>query len=392
MPPIYLDNNATTRPADEVVTAMTRTLREHWANPSSIHRVGQAVRREIELARCSVADLIGCQDRELVFVSGGTEAVNLALRGALDAQPNRRVLVTSRLEHSAVRELAEALASQGAEVVWLGNDERGIVDIDALRALLEDRAAEIGLVSVMWVNNETGVIQPIRAFGKLCREFGVHFHTDATQAVGKMPIDVGPLPVDLLSFAAHKFHGPHGIGALYVRRGVHVHAQLIAGPQERRRRGGTENAAGIVGFGVAARLARAWLAGPGPTRLGALRDMLEQAIVDGLQDTIVNGLGAERIEGTSNIAFVGLEAEAILLMLSERGVCASAGAACSSGSMDPSPVLRAMGLPPEISYGSIRFGLSRETTEDEIGAAARIVVEAVSRLASLNARLPMSRR
>ncbi len=380
MSAIYLDNNATTRPADAVVAAMNRAFREQWANPSSVHRAGQAVRREILLARSAVAELIGCQERELVFTSGGTESVNLAVRGALGAQPNRRVFVTSRLEHSAVRDLAEALASLGVEVVWLGNDADGLVDVEALRHLLAERAGEVGLVSVMWVNNETGVIQPVETIGTICREFGVRCHTDATQAVGKMAIDVASLPVDLLSFAAHKFHGPQGTGVLYVRRGVRLQAQVIGGPQERGRRGGTENAAGIVGTGVAGQLAMDWLAGGGPAQLARRRDTLEQGIVDTLDRTAVNGLGARRIAGTSNIAFIGLEAEAILMMLSERGVCASAGAACSSGSMEPSPVLQAMGLPPEHTYGSVRFGLSRETTDDEIRRAVGIVVDVVTRL------------
>jgi len=380
MSAIYLDNNATTRPADAVVAAMSRALREQWANPSSVHRAGQAVRREIILARSAVAELIGCQERELVFTSGGTESVNLAVRGAIGAQPNRRVLVTSRLEHSAVRDLAEALATLGVEVVWLGNDADGLVDAEGLRTLLAERADEIGLVSVMWVNNETGVIQPIESIGTVCRESGVRFHTDATQAVGKIPIDVASLPIDLLSFAAHKFHGPQGTGGLYVRRGVRLQTQVIGGPQERGRRGGTENAAGIVGAGVAGQLAMDWLAGGGPADLALRRDTLERGIVDALDRTAVNGLGARRIAGTSNIAFIGLEAEAILLMLSERGVCASAGAACSSGSMEPSPVLQAMGLPPEQIYGSVRFGLSRETTDDEVAHAVEIVVDVVTRL------------
>ena len=380
MSAIYLDNNATTRPADAVVAAMTRALREQWANPSSVHRAGQAVRREILLARSTVAQLIGCQERELVFTSGGTESVNLAVRGALGAQPNRRVLVTSRLEHSAVRDLAEALATLGVEVVWLGNDADGLVDVEGLRTLLTERAGEVGLVSVMWVNNETGVIQPVETIGAVCGEFGVRCHTDATQAVGRMPIDVASLSVDLLSFAAHKFHGPQGTGVLYVRRGVRLQTQVIGGPQERGRRGGTENAAGIVGTGVAGQLAMDWLAGDGPADLVRRRDTLERGIVDALDRTAVNGLGAPRIAGTSNIAFIGLEAEAILLMLSERGVCASAGAACASGSMEPSPVLEAMGLPPEQTYGSVRFGLSRETTDDEVGRAVEIVVDVITRL------------
>ncbi len=388
---IYLDNNATTRPADAVVAAMRRVLREHWANPSSMHRPGQAARREILFARSAVAALIGCEERELVFTAGGTESVNLAVRGALGAQPNRRVLVTSRLEHGAVRELAQTLATLGVEVLWLGNDSDGLVDLEALRIVLAERADEIGLVSVMWVNNETGVIQPIEAIGTACRESGVRFHTDATQAVGRMAVDVASLPIDLLSFSAHKFHGPQGTGGLYARRGVRLQAQVTGGPQERGRRGGTENTAGIVGTGVAGQLAIEWLAGGGPADLARRRDTLERGIVDGLDRTAVNGVGAPRIAGTSNIAFIGLEAEAILMMLSERGVCASAGAACSSGSMEPSPVLQAMGLPPEQTYGSVRFGLSRETTDDETARAVEIVVDVVTRLHE-STRRPMSRR
>ena len=380
---IYLDNNATTRPADEVVEAMTRALREEWANPSSVHRPGQSVRRQVELARTSVAELVGCLDRELVFTSGGTESANLAIRGALGAQPTRRVLVTSRLEHSAVRELAVDLESQGAEVIWLGNDELGIVDVDALRTLLRDRAAEVGLVSIMWVNNETGVMQPVERIGALCREFGVRFHTDATQYVGKLPMDVSGLPIDLLGFAAHKFHGPKGIGALYVRRGLRIQAQIVGGPHERQRRGGTENAAGIVGFGVAADLSRRWLASAAPAAARALHDAFEGELVDRL-GVSVNGGAAPRMWDTSNVAFAGLEAEPILLMLSERGVCASAGAACSSGSLEPSAVLRAMGLPEAITNGSIRFSISRETTQSEVDRAVDIIIEVIDRLRAVH--------
>ena len=380
---IYLDNNATTRPADEVVEAMTRALREDWANPSSVHRPGQSVRRQVELARTSVAELVGCLDREVVFTSGGTESANLAIRGALGAQPTRRVLVTSRLEHSAVRELAVDLESQGAEVIWLGNDELGIVDVDALRTLLRARADEVGLVSIMWVNNETGVMQPVERIGGLCREFGVRFHTDATQYVGKLPMDVSGLPVDLLGFAAHKFHGPKGIGALYVRRGLRIRPQIIGGPHERQRRGGTENAAGIVGFGVAADLSRRWLASGAPASARALHDAFERELVDRLGVSI-NGGATARMWDTSNVAFTGLEAEPILLMLSERGVCASAGAACSSGSLEPSAVLRAMGLPEAMTNGSIRFSISRETTQDELDRAVGIIVEVIDRLRAVH--------
>ncbi len=385
---IYLDNAATTRPADEVIEAMTEALRAGWANPSSIHRAGQAVRRDMDLARASVAGLIGCEERELVFVSGGTEAANLAIRGALGAQPGRRVLVTSRLEHSAVRELAESLAGQGVEVVWLGNDERGLVDLDALRLLLEARAAEVALVSIMWVNNETGVIQPVEAIGRLCREHGVRFHTDATQRAGKMPVDVRALSCDMLSFAAHKFHGPKGIGALYVRRGLRVQPQVVGGPQERSRRAGTENVPAIIGFGVAARLSREWLEAAPGERLAGLRDGFERGVIDRLGEAFVNGGAAPRSWDIANLAFARVEAEPLLLMLSERGLCASAGAACASGSIEPSPVLRAMGVPPDLADGSVRFSLCRGTTALEIGAAVDMVVEAVSRLRAALALRP----
>ncbi|MCZ6446150.1 MAG: aminotransferase class V-fold PLP-dependent enzyme [Planctomycetota bacterium] len=377
---IYLDHNATTKPAEEVVAAMIEALREGWANPSSMHRPGQAVRRQVELARESVCDLIGCRDRELVFTSGGTEAANLAIGGSLAAQSQRNVLVTSRLEHSTVREPAETLERRGTDVVWLANDGNGIIDLDALRRLLAPRADEIALVSIMWANNETGIIQPIEEVGRLCREHGVRFHTDATQWVGKMPTDVSSMPVDMLSFSAHKFHGPKGIGALYVRSGVRIEPQLIGGPQERERRGGTENVPGIIGLGVAARLAKRWLAGDDRRRLGTLRDSLEQRILGAVGEATVIGGDAPRLWSTSNIAFAKLEAEAILLMLSERGVCASAGAACSSGSMEPSTVLLAMGIPDQLVVGSIRFSLSRDTTADEIDRALEVIVPVIGSL------------
>ncbi|MCZ6612897.1 MAG: aminotransferase class V-fold PLP-dependent enzyme [Planctomycetota bacterium] len=377
---IYLDHNATTKPAEEVVAAMIEALREGWANPSSMHRPGQAVRRQVELARESVCDLIGCRDRELVFTSGGTEAANLAIGGSLAAQSQRNVLVTSRLEHSTVREPAETLERRGTDVVWLANDGNGIIDLDKLRRLLAHRAEEIALVSIMWANNETGIIQPIEEVGRLCREHGVRFHTDATQWVGKMPTDVSSMPVDMLSFSAHKFHGPKGIGALYVRSGVRIEPQLIGGPQERERRGGTENVPGIIGLGVAARLAKRWLAGDDRRRLATLRNSFEQRILGAVDEATVIGGGAPRLWSTSNIAFAKLEAEAILLMLSERGVCASAGAACSSGSMEPSTVLLAMGLGDQLVAGSIRFSLSRDTTAEEIDRAIEVIVPVIGTL------------
>ncbi|MHC4415359.1 MAG: cysteine desulfurase family protein [Planctomycetota bacterium] len=377
---IYLDNDATTKPAEEVVAAMTESLVKGWANPSSVHRAGQAVRHQVELARASVCELINCRDRELVFTAGGTEAVNLAVRGSLGADPAGKALVTSRLEHSAVRKLAETLEASGTEVIWLAHDERGLVDLNAFGRLLAEQATELALVSIMWVNNETGVLQPVEEIGRLCREHGVRFHTDATQHVGKMLTDVSVLPIDLLGFSAHKFYGPKGVGGLYIRRGVRIQPQVVGGAQERDRRGGTENVPGIIGLGVAARLAREWLATDELDRLAGLRDSFERRILERAAEAVVNGVGTPRAWHTSNIAFARLEAEAILLMLSERGVCASAGAACSSGSLDPSPVLLAMGVPPELAHGSVRFSLSRTTTDAEIDRALEIIVDVVARL------------
>jgi cysteine desulfurase len=284
---IYLDSNATTQPAPDVVEAVSRTMRESWANPSSVHRAGGEAKRVVELARESVARLLGCQEREVVFTSGGTEGANLAIRGTLEhfrqSEPRRTVLVTTRFEHSAVRELAQRIEASGGEVVWLRGrtDASGTPDLESLAELLARRADEIALVSLMWANNETGAITDVARVGAMCREAGVRFHTDATQWVGKMPTDLAALQLDLASFAAHKFHGPKGVGALYVRRMVRITPQTFGGPQERERRGGTENVSGIAGMGVAADLSRAWLAGNGATAGAALRDRLERAVVEG---------------------------------------------------------------------------------------------------------------
>ena len=378
--PAYLDHNATTRPLPEVVEAVRAAMAERWANPSSVHRAGMEARRAVDEARDRIARLVGCQPRELILTSGGTEAANLAILGTLElAGRERRLLVTSRLEHSAVRETAEAWIERGGEVAWVEHAPDGRVDLDALAARLDREASRIGLVSLLWANNETGVISDIPAIGALCRERGVTFHSDATQWVGKRSLDLAAEQIDLLSFAAHKFHGPKGVGALYVRRGVGVARQVFGGPQERDRRGGTENVPGIVGMGVAAELAAAWLAGGEAERLAAERDRLERTIV-AATGAVVNGAGAPRLWNTTNLGFARLEAEAMLLLLSERGVAASAGAACSSGSLDPSPVLLAMGVPPEVAHGSIRFSLGRDTTAAEIDAAIAATVESVARL------------
>jgi cysteine desulfurase len=362
---------------------MQHALTELWANPSSVHRAGQAVRRRMELARQSVARLIGCTERDLVFTSGGTEAANLAVLGSLCAFPDRRVLVTTQIEHSAIRASARKLADDGVEIIWLPNDDDGVIDINALADVLSKRASEIALVAVMWCNNETGVIQPIEDIGLLCLQHGVRFYTDATQWVGKMPVDVSKLPIDLLSFASHKFHGPKGVGGLYIKPRTKVLPQCVGGPQERQRRGGTENVPGILGMGIAADLAQQWLQSSERDRMAATRERFEHAICEAVEGAAVNGAGAPRNWNTSNIAFTGLETESVLLMLSEKGVCASGGSACASGSLEASPVLAAMHLPAERANASVRFSFCRHTTSEEIDRAIEIITGVVNRLRSL---------
>ena len=382
---LYFDSNASTRPADEVVEEMARNLRETWGNPSSVHRVGGEAKRVIELARESVARLVGCQERELVFTSGASESIAVAIRGSMEHFANhsstRRVFVTTRFEHSAVREVAQHFERSGHEVVWLrgAGDDSGTPDLDALSELLDARADEIALVSLMWANNETGALSDVARAGRLCREHGVRFHSDATQWVGKMPTDFAALEFDLASFSPHKFHGPKGVGALYARRGTRLVAQSVGGPQELERRGGTENVAGIVGFGVAADLAARWLATEGLALGTVMRDEFERAVV-GATGAVVHSAEGARLWNTTNLAFAKLEAEAILLLLSERGMFVSAGAACASGSLDPSPILLAMGVPAELAHGSIRFSISRETTTAQCARAVEIVTQAIAKL------------
>lgn len=409
---IYLDNNATTRPLDEVVAAVDDALREHWHNPSSVHRAGQAARRVVELARQSVARLIGAKPREIVFTSGGTESIDLAVRGVLGARGRRKtgdrrgetgaaaapVVVTTAVEHAAVRDLLKALSERGEcvvrEAALLAG---GVVDVDGLRRLLDDAAGAggpgVALVTIQWANNETGAIQPVEQIGALCRERGIVFHCDGVQWVGKAPTDVSKAPFDLLSISAHKMHGPKGVGALWVRRGVAL-APVLHGTHEAGRRGGTENVPGIAGFGVAAEHAARWVADESNAEcIRGLRDRFERAVLARAPEAVVNAppphspsaIPHTRLANTSNIAFPRLEAEALLIALSERGVCASAGAACSSGSLEPSPVLLAMGIPPELAHGSLRFSLSGETTEGEVDEAAGVVAECAARLRAATA-------
>jgi cysteine desulfurase len=379
----YLDNNATTRPLPEVVSAVCECLEHCWANPSSVHRPGQAARARVEQARRAVADLIHAGQREIVFCSGGTESCQLAIRGALEQAEkdapggdHRRVLVTSGVEHPAVREQARGYAECGkAEVRWLPLGPGGVIDVDKARGLFDESVA---VVSVQWANNETGAIQPVFELAAMARAAGAIMHVDGTQWVGRMDTDVRTVPFDLLTFSAHKFHGPKGVGALWIRRGVKL-CKLTHGSQELGRRGGTENVPGIVGLGEAAKGAAAWLADPAHrTRIAGLRDRLERTVLERIEGACVNGPcdPERRLWNTTNLAIPGADAEIMLLTLAEMGVCVSAGSACSSGSLEPSPVLCAMGLDRKTAAGSLRISLSRYTTESEVEAAIEAIVEA----------------
>lgn len=377
---IYLDNNATTKPAPEVVAAMLPHLTDSYGNPSSLHAFGQSAQNAIENAREQVANLIHALPREVVFTSGGTESDNLAILGTLAAYPTKKHIVTTAVEHSAVINTAERLEKQGYRVTYVGVDQLGRLDLDAFAAALTDDTA---LASVMHANNETGVIFPIDQVAKIAADRGVPLHVDAVQSLGKLPIDIRALPISLMSISAHKIHGPKGVGALYVKRGTRLRSMTIGGHQERDIRPGTENVAGIVGFGAAAELARQ----EPPAvreRITALRDQLESGILDRFDYAHVNGDKAHRLHNTTNIGFESLEAEAILIALSEAGIAASSGAACSSGSLEPSHVLIAMKINERIAHGAVRFSLSRFTTQSEVDETLKLLPALLSRLAALS--------
>jgi len=377
---IYLDNNATTRVADSVVEAMEPCWRVQFGNPSSLHRMGQAARHAIETAREQVAGLIGAQPREIVFTSGGTESDNLAILGTLAAYPKKRHIVTTAVEHPAVHGLCERWAKLGLDVTFVGVDSSGRLDLDAFERAVSERTA---LASVMHANNETGVFFPIKEVAEVTSARGVPLHVDAAQTVGKIDVDVASLGCDLMTLSAHKMHGPKGVGALYVGPRVRLRSQLVGGHQERDIRPGTENVAGIVGLGAAASLASSRLAS-GESHVAELRDRLERGILDRVHCARVIGDVSRRIPSTTNVAFESLSAEAILVGLSERGVCASSGSACASGSMEPSHVIQTMGLDERLAHGAVRFSLSWDSTIKEIDRALEIVPEVVTRLEAIN--------
>lgn len=381
---VYLDNNATTKPLDGVVEAMLPFLGSEYANPSSVHRFGQRVRHGVECAREQVARLINAEPREIVFTSGGTESDNLAIRGVLAAEPDRRHVIASAVEHSAVHRLATQLVREGYRVDRIGVDHQSRLDYDEL----EDRVTQdTALISIMQANNETGVLFDVPRICEIAERHGVRVHVDAVQSVGKVPVDVKELPVHLLSLSAHKMHGPKGAGALFIRRRTRLVPVTIGGRQERDLRPGTENVPAIVGFGVAAEEA-ARLPAERTEAIRQLRDDFEARVRAAIPIARVIGAAADRVCNTANIGFERLQAEALLILLSEHGVCASAGAACSSGSLEPSHVLQAMGIDPKIAHGAIRFSLSRFTTAAEIDRAVEVLAEVIPRVLATMARQP----
>jgi cysteine desulfurase len=378
---IYFDHNATTPVAPAVAEAMSRALTEDFGNASSGHHFGQRAKARLDEARSEVGALIGAEPAEVVFTSGGTEADNLALRGAAEAlEPTgRRHLVASSIEHEAVLVTLKALARRGWSTTLLPVDATGIVSPDTLEAALTDQTA---IVSVMHANNEIGTIQPIQALAALARARGALFHTDAVQSVGKIPVNVRELGVDLLSLSAHKFNGPKGAGALWIKRGTRLTAHMTGGKHERNRRAGTENVPALAGLGVAARLAAAKLE-PEAARLSALRDRLEEGVLAAVPGTAINGVRDPRVPNTTNISFDGVEAESLLIALDLEGIAVSTGSACSSGTLEPSHVLRAMGLPPHRTQNSIRLSLGMGNTAEEVDVLLSKLPAIVEKLRSL---------
>jgi len=377
-PLVYLDNNATTRPDERVVAAMLPLLTERWGNPSSAHYFGAQVAAEIEEARRQVAALINARDSEIVFTSGGTEADNAALRGVLAACPDKRHLVISPVEHHAIWETAERLEHEGVSVTRLRVDEQGRLDLEELeRAIRPDTA----LISIMLANNETGVVFPLREVCRVAAARGVPVHTDAVNALGKIAVDVEELGVSLLSLSSHKIYGPKGVGALYIRRGTPFLAWQIGGAQERQRRGGTLNAPGIVGLGEACRLLREH-SREDNRRILELRQRLETELTSRFPAVRIIGAGAERLPNTTCACFAGVPSEAILIPLSEAGICVSSGSACTSGSLELSHVLQAMQVTPEVGQGQIRFSLGRFNTAEDLDRLFEVLPRIVAKAAA----------
>ncbi|UCG56631.1 MAG: cysteine desulfurase NifS [Phycisphaerales bacterium] len=380
METIYFDNNATTKVADEVLDEMRPLFCELYGNPSSMHTFGGQIGRKIRQAREQVAALLGCDPSEIVFTGCGTESDNTAIKGTLAAVPNKRKVITTRVEHPAVLAVCRDLENYGYTVVELGVDKKGRLDMAELQEQLDEDTA---LVTIMYANNETGVVCPVEDIAELVSSKGAVFHTDGVQAVGKIPLNLSQGNIDLLSLSGHKLHAPKGVGVLYVRKGTRLSPFMLGGHQEGGRRAGTENVPGIVGLGKACELAARNIEQEN-NKVRSLRDKLEDAILENCPDARLNGDKENRLPNTTNISFEYIEGEAILLMLDRYGICASSGSACTSGSLEPSHVLRAMGVPFTAAHGSIRFSLSRYNTEKEVDYTIEKMPQIVNQLRELS--------
>ena len=377
---IYFDNNATTAVAPEVVEAMLPFLTKLYGNPSSIHRFGGQVMAHVDKAREQLAGLLGATPSEIIFTSCGTESDNAALRSAVFTQPKRKKIVISQIEHPAILNTAKDLERSGVAVAVIPVDEHGRLDMDFAKEEIDENTA---LVSVMWANNEIGNIFPVRELAEMAHAKGALFHTDAVQAVGKVPINLAADGIDFLSLSGHKLHAPKGVGALYVRRGIRFHPFVIGGHQENGRRAGTENVASLVGLGAAAELAKANMEKEN-TFVRFLRDTLEQGVIATIKDVRVNGDVANRLPNTTNISFEYIEGESILMLLDQFGICASSGSACTTGSLEPSHVLRAMNLPYTAAHGAIRFSFSRYNTMEEVQFTLEKLPPIIARLREIS--------
>ncbi len=380
MKEIYLDNNATTRVDDAVFEEMRPYFCELYGNPSSMHYFGGQVQSKVTEARKRVADLLGATPEEIIFTACGTESDNTAIRSALEVMPERRHIITSRVEHPGVLSFCRELASKSYSLTEIGVDGAGRLNMDEYKQAINDNTA---IVSLMWANNETGVIFPVEEAAAVAKRHGAQFHTDAVQTVGKIPVNLAESKIDMLSLSGHKLHAPKGIGALYVRKGTPFKPLIVGGHQEKNRRAGTENTAAIIALGKACQLAGQFMEFENSV-VKAKCERLEKELMAAIPHAQVNGGGAERLPNTTSIAFEFVEGEAILLLLSELGICASSGSACTSGSLEPSHVLRAMGVPFTCAHGSVRFSLSRYTTDAEIDAVVKELPPIIARLRQMS--------
>ena len=380
MKTVYMDNNATTRVADEVFEAMVPYFREYYGNPSSMHTFGSQVANKINTAREQAADCFGVSSSEIIFTSCGTESNNTAVRGVLNSNPKKKHIVTTKVEHPAILTLCKHLAKNGYEVTELSVDKDGRLDLEELKNSIRDDTA---LVTIMYANNETGVLFPIEEIGKIAKEKGTLFHCDAIQAIGKIPVSLENSTMDLLSVSGHKLHAPKGIGMLYIKKGVRLSPLLLGGHQERNKRAGTENVPYIIGLGTACQQIKGNTKEE-QTKVNSLRDKLEAGISDTVPQVRLNGVKSDRLPNTSNISFEHVEGESILLLMSQAGIAASSGSACTSGSLEPSHVLTAMGVPSATAQGSVRFSLSKYNTEEEVKYVIEKIPPIIERLREIS--------